>query len=116
MLATTKNHYHDAKFETPQTNCRRYPSGTPSCAWSVIKARKVRHNALESLIGRFNHAAVSMPIAWHFLGHLRALLHTKPGGYQWINVQGQVLDNLHLWIQLLTTSNHGLLLNLLVTQ
>lgn len=35
---------------------------------AIIQARKVCHNELESLIGYFNHAAVIMPIFWHFFG------------------------------------------------
>ena len=105
-------------------NTRRLTVALPDdkfLAWKsdvqhIITERRVRHDALDSLLGRFNHAAMIMPITRHFLGRLRALLTTKSEGYHWINIRRSVLDDLELWITLLTKANQGLSLNSLVTR
>jgi hypothetical protein len=70
-------------------------------AWSgdideVIKARQVPRDALESIIGRLNHAAAIIPLTRHFMGRLRALLASKPEGYKHLNVRAEVIADLVL--------------------
>jgi hypothetical protein len=82
----------------------------------IVKTRRVSREQLESVIGRLNHAAAIMPLTRHFLGRLRALLASKKAGYRYLNVRAEALEDLALWIKLLTMARLGWSLNCLVTR
>jgi hypothetical protein len=87
-------------------------------AWSAdlsdsIHAGRITLGALETLVGRLNHAAYVIPLARHFLGRLRQRLHFVHSTKQHIRFSSEETEDLILWLTFLLTAREGISMNLL---
>ena len=74
-------------------------------------SRRITASALESLVGRLNHAAQPIPNSSHFLNRLRSM--TQPNCPPWhhYQIRSAVRHDLALWSHFLALSYHGVSLN-----
>jgi len=88
-------------------------------AWSadideLLQQHSTTIKALESTIGRLNHAAYVIPLSRHFLNRLRARTNTPvPGANQTLRLSVPEIEDLRLWSSLLRKAHSGISLNLL---
>jgi hypothetical protein len=91
-------------------------------AWSsiittILQAEKVTFKALESLIGRLQHATDACPLGKHFLGRLRAKLWALSHRRRALSpISNEEKRDLQLWLHFLKQAATGISLNLLVEQ
>jgi len=64
------------------------------------------------MIGHLNHVGYIIPTARHFLRRIRKLKTTSRFRRQ-INIPGQVLADIELWISFVKQSNKGISMNIL---
>ena len=86
-------------------------------AWSnqvrdLIKSRQTSFSALDTLIGRLNHAAYVIPTARHFMSRIRSLK-TKARFKQTVSIPRLVTADLALWLDFLQAAHVGISMNLL---
>jgi hypothetical protein len=77
---------------------------------------KCRYDTLDQLVGRLNHSSFVMPASRHFLGRIRASLTPRLTKSRPVTLTKEAVADLGLWKEILTSANHGLSINLLVTR
>ena len=108
-------------------NTRRLEVSLPSdkyYAWlsdlrSIRQAGRCSHAALETLVGRLNHAAYVLPTARHFLGRIREGLEPTAGprmNRRHLTISAAASADLALWEEFLSDAHAGISMNLLVTR
>jgi hypothetical protein len=65
------------------------------------KTGKATFGALDSTIGRLNHAGFVIPMARHFLNRLRLRTKTQRNKRQELTLNGEELADLALWLKFL---------------
>ena len=90
-------------------------------AWTEMIARIVREKGctkgdLNTLEGQLNHAAYVIPLARHFLTHIRTVRNSKSNKKAHKKLTGPVLSDLNLWLELLQRANAGISMNLILTR
>ena len=86
---------------------------------TVREAGRCSRAALETLVGRLNHAAYVLPNARHFLSRIRdGLGHASGGGpnRRSLKLSAEALEDLSLWEEFLADAHSGVSMNLLVTR
>ncbi len=83
---------------------------------TMIKHQSTTFGELDTMVGRFNHAAHIIPLARHFLNRLRlriqARLHTK----RKITFSADETEDLKLWLTFLSSAHQGISLNKITTR
>ena len=83
----------------------------------ILESTTVSFHALESLIGRLNHASFVIPLSRHFLNELRwRLEHRQKLKRASFRLSFSELEDLRLWRMFLAESNKGMSLNLLTVR
>ena len=77
---------------------------------------KCRYETLDQLVGCLNHSYFVMPASRHFLGRIRASLTPRLTKLRPVTLTKEAVADLGLWKEILTSANHGLSINLLVTR
>ena len=90
-------------------------------AWSldvqtVINQGTVTFDALESIIGRLENAAMIIPHARYFLNRIRGLLHRRARFQKVAKLTASTTADLHLWLSFLTQARSMISMNLLTTR
>jgi hypothetical protein len=82
----------------------------------IGRDKKCRYERLDQLVGRLNHSSFVMSVSRHFLGgRIRASLTPRLTNSRPMALTKEAVDDLGLWKEILTSANHGLSINLLVT-
>jgi hypothetical protein len=81
----------------------------------LIKDTGCLKEELDALEGQLNHAAYVIPLARHFLTHLRAARNSKTNKKSWVKLDKPTLVDLVLWTALLAKAHAGISMNLIVT-
>ena len=71
---------------------------------------------LDTLERQLDHAARMLPLARHFLTHVRAARHSRANKKSWTKLTKPVLANLVLWMELLGRVSVGISMNLIVAR
>lgn len=88
-------------------------------AWSqdmkvATNQRKMTIKALESLLGRLNHAAFTLPLSRHFLSRLRDKVDPKRRKWGRTNLSDSDVNDLEQFMLFLERAHRGISINLLV--
>jgi hypothetical protein len=78
---------------------------------NALRKGNVSKHELESIVGRLNHASFIIPLARHFLRHLRQQI---PHGRKLstrVDLNREPVDELELWFKLLLQARNGISLN-----
>ena len=78
----------------------------------AITKRTISMPDLDTMVGRLNHAAGIIPLSRHFLSRIRFLLKNKTR-WQRIFITDEAIEDLKLWLQLLSIAKDGISMNLL---
>ena len=73
-------------------------------------------HAVDSMVGRLNHASFVLPMARHFMGRLRNALTPRLHKDQRVRLGPEEVEDLKLWREILLRAHAGVSLNLIVTR
>jgi hypothetical protein len=90
-------------------------------AWSTdlrdfIKNGKTSFGALESMVGRLNHAGFVIPLSRHFLNRFRLRILARRHKSQQITLSKDEISDLQLWVEFLQQARRGISLNCITTR
>jgi hypothetical protein len=102
----------DTRRLTVKLTQEKYDTWTKQIRDILASNGKTTKKVLESLIGRLNHAATIVPTARHFLSRLYRA-NSCASKYLPIHLNTNAINDLELWLNILTTARSGISMNLL---